>query len=1163
MDSSPTPVVPRDQRLADILAKYRAEVASGHTPDPEALIAQEPDLEKELRALFAPVTLSLAPTETSGKAAASGSGSATPPMPDPQAVTLSRSGDWILAYHAQKDFGDYELLEQIGQGGMGVVFRAREKTLQRMVALKMILAGQLASRDQVRRFQIEAEQGGTLDHPNIVPIYHVGEESGQHYFTMKLIEGGSLRDHVGRYQADPRAAAHLMATVAHAIHYAHQHGVLHRDIKPGNILFDSQGQPHVTDFGLAKHLGGGEEAITISGVLLGTPSYMSPEQASSRKQLTTASDVYSLGAVLYELLTGRAPFKGAGTVETIDQVLHREPTAPRMLNPKVPRDLETICLHCLAKDPKRRYGTAEALAKDLERYLAGEPIRARPVGLLERSLKWMQRRPAVAALILVSGLAVFSLCVGGWWYNVRLHSALQTAQANEVKAEQQSQLVTESFAKRVATVDDFLIRMDGRLANQRGAESVRLEFLQEFLQLSRGLMAEQQANVSARKQTAAVHRRIGDLWSETGNFQPAETAYRQSIDLLTKLTDDFPQSSEYGDELAMSHAHRARLLDAKQRYADAYASFEKAMRIEEQLATEALDKKDYARKAAYYRFELANCEEESGKLPHAEQLYQEALKQQEELVRSSPRQLIYYNDLSKTAGSLGLLLRDSRPADAERYLEQAVETQRKLRRAAPAAPNSLQESYTDLAGFYKRNGRHADLFRMAQDYRRDSGDDFGVIYNQACFVANAAEAVPAQISSTERERLVDQYAAQAVVLLDKALMAGWNNREHVNKDPDLNPLRSRKDYKEWLTSWDNRRAEPRTPEREFRSLSNGFMQDQQIYEAMKQAARTVADKKRAEERRPRFEDFAQRCLQFAEQNRESSAAVEALAWVLENCQPADQKRPEVKRLHENVLALLQRDFFQRAELGNVCPRLAENPQPAIEELLRAALRKHSRPEVRGLAGYALGLALAKQANDSRAKNPAQAAQLADQAEKQIEQVLTEYPSVPYGQTTLGAIGRDKLYELRHLSIGRPAAEIEGEDLAGKRFKLSDLRGKVVVLDFWVNWCGYCRQMYPQERQLVEEFKGRPFALVGVNCDDDKTELMREIQRQGLNWPSWWDGGPAGNRIAKEWQVHSFPTVYILDHKGVIRYKNPRGSELDNAVNQLVQECEASLRASVR
>jgi serine/threonine-protein kinase len=1169
MEQSPTHVVPRDQRLALILAKYRAEEAAGHAPDPEALIAENPDLEKELLALFAPVTLTLAPTEASAKASTAEPGSAatTPRVADPQAVTLPRSSDWALACPGQKDFGDYELLEQIGQGGMGVVFRAREKTLHRVVALKMILAGQLASRDQVRRFQIEAEQGGTLDHPNIVPIYHVGEESGQHYFTMKLIEGGPLREHINRLKGDPRAAAQLMATVAYAIHYAHQHGVLHRDIKPGNILLDSQSQPHVTDFGLAKHLGGGDEAITLSGALLGTPSYMSPEQASCPKQLTTASDVYSLGAVLYELLTGRAPFKGTGTFETIDQVLHREPAPPHTLNPKVPRDLETICLHCLAKDPKRRYATAEGLARDLERYLAGEPIRARPVGLLERSVKWVQRRPAVASLILVSGLAVFALSVGGWWYNVRLHSALQTAESNATKAEQQSQLVKDSFAKRVAVVDDFLIRMDGRLANQSGMESIRLEFLQEFLQLSQSLMAEQQTNVSARKQTASVYRRIGDLWSESRHFQQAEGAYRQAIDLFTKLAADFPQSAEYRDELAVTHAHRARLLDARQRYADAYASFKQARQIEDELATEVRDKPEYAQKAAHYCFELANCEEEAGKLPEAERLYQEALKRQTELVKSSPRQMMFLNELAKTAGSLGFLLRDSRPAEAQRYLEQAVEVQRQVRRLTPTAAfsaNWLQQSYMDLAGFHKKNGRHEDLFRLAQDYRRDAGDDFNAIYNQACFVANAAEAVHAQpkLSEAERDRLVNHYASQAVALLDKTLKAGWNDREHVNKDSDLNPLRTRKDYKEWLASWDSRRPEPLTPEREFQGLSNGFRQDQQNYEAMKQQARTVADRKRAEERRPRFEDFAQRCVQFAEQHRESAAAVEALSWVLENCEPADQKRPEVKRLHEKVLALLQRDFFQRPELGNVCPRLAENPQPAIEELLRAALQKHSRPEVRGLAGYALGLALAKQADEIRSNNSGKAADLANQAEKQIEQVVAEYASVPYGQNTLGVIGREKLYELRHLAIGRPAAEIEGEDIAGKRFKLSGLRGKVVVLDFWVNWCGYCRQMYPQERRMVEEFKSRPFALVGVNCDDDKTELMREIQRQSISWRSWWDGGPAGSRIAKEWQVHSFPTVYILDHKGVIRYKNLRGPELEKAVNELVEECEASLHASV-
>ena len=310
------------------------------------------------------------------------------------------------------ELGDYELLEEIGRGSQGLVYRARQKSLNRLVALKVIGLGRWATKGHIKRFRFEAEAAASLDHPNIVPIHEIGESDGSCYFSMQLIEGRRLDEAIRHEPMSTRRAAELIIKLAYTVHYAHKRGILHRDIKPGNILIDADGEPHLTDFGLARLV---ERENTISGATveaLGTPSYMAPEQAAGdAAQFSSATDVYGLGSVLYHLLTGQPPFVSATIYETVRLALETEPRRPCLLNPKVDRDLSTICLKSIEKDPERRYASALGLAEDLERWLRYEPIHARPSGVLKRWKKRVQREPLATALI----ASLFALAtVIGW-----------------------------------------------------------------------------------------------------------------------------------------------------------------------------------------------------------------------------------------------------------------------------------------------------------------------------------------------------------------------------------------------------------------------------------------------------------------------------------------------------------------------------------------------------------------------------------------------------------------------------------------------------------------------------------------------------------------------------------------------------------------------------
>jgi serine/threonine protein kinase/Tfp pilus assembly protein PilF len=426
------------------------------------------------------------------------------------------------------DFGDYALLEEIGRGGQGVVYRAYQKSLNRTVALKVIGLGPWTTEAHLKRFRREAEAAASLENPCIVPVYEVGERDGSCYFSMKFVEGGQLDEAVKRTPVAIRRAVELIAKLARTVHYAHEHGILHRDIKPGNILLDAQGEPLLTDFGLAG-LMEAESTITRTLDVMGTPSYMAPEQAAGEhNKLSKATDIYGLGAVLYQLLTDHPPFAGGTTYETIRLLLNTEPRQPRLWNRKIDRELSTICLKCLEKDPKRRYSSALALAEDLEHWLKHEPIQAKRSGFFTHSRKWVQRKPAIAALV-ASLIALAAIMGWNVW---------------------QSELITGPPAKSVAVLP--FSNLSKEEENAYFADGVQEEILTRLASIAELKVISRTSTrryQSRPKNLRDIAKQLGVANILEGSVQKVADQVRVNVQLINAQTDSHLWAESYDRKL--------------------------------------------------------------------------------------------------------------------------------------------------------------------------------------------------------------------------------------------------------------------------------------------------------------------------------------------------------------------------------------------------------------------------------------------------------------------------------------------------------------------------------------------------------------------------------------------------------------------------------------
>lgn len=467
-----------EKRVDELVAKWVQSAKAGSPISLERLCANDLELKELVAARIRKMKRTKAGSDTDVQSQTKGTGDQNFSQPIAATQHESTSRDKRVDIAGEK-IGDYVLLEEIARGGMGVVFKARQEKLNRIVALKMILSGQFADDTEIQRFRAEAESAAKLDHPNIIPIYEVGEFKGRHFFSMSFVDGESLGKRLTDGPLAPEAAARLLLIITQAIAYAHRRGVIHRDLKPANILlafdeaaielpehgsssshnsarsgcFNDRGlsySPRVTDFGLAKVVTG-EDGMTLTGQILGTPEYMSPEQARGEmKQVSASTDIYSLGAILYSMLVGRPPFRAASAFDTIMQVQSADPVSPRRINPSIPRDLETICLKCLEKQPAKRYQTAQELVDELQRFLTGQPIKARRVSAIERTWRWCRRNPAVASLI-AGAFVCLLLLSGAALYYARQQQNLAEARSTLAADTERLRLEEVAAGKRTAT----------------------------------------------------------------------------------------------------------------------------------------------------------------------------------------------------------------------------------------------------------------------------------------------------------------------------------------------------------------------------------------------------------------------------------------------------------------------------------------------------------------------------------------------------------------------------------------------------------------------------------------------------------------------------------------------------------------------------------------